>query len=160
MNTTHLAQQITTLFFVASFSLCMMPIMELVSEIGILFKWRRREHMIFDFIQILLCSLVFLILLIIKYSGLVRSYVFLGLILGIGLYYTLLKRYCSPICQKSAKMLFYIGGKILALWCFPWKIVKNFIIKPVYMRCKVVIQRYKQAFYKSEVQDESLEEII
>lgn len=156
MNSTNIIWQLTQTSFMMLFGLCSMFLFDVMNEIFHQIRLHRYKRTIAEFITMLFCGCVFCMLLIWQNYGMIRSYVLLGLFLGIIGYYICLRNISRKCCQLIASAVLWCFRVIRNIILAPWKGLNRFLLSPINLKITAIRQKYKEA---KQTNDE-LEEII
>lgn len=146
----QLIQLLDMIFFAA----CNLFVFDLVTEIGHQARWNRYQKIVADFLWILFCGISFCIVLIWNSAGMFRSYIVLGLAIGIGGYCGIVRRYCHTCCSWLAKWGLRFFGRIFSgikkLLCFPWQVLHRQIIQRMQRKMQHFLHMHKQHNIEAE----------
>lgn len=79
-----------------------------------------------DFIYWLVCTGVVFVMLYQENDGMVRGFAFIGIVLGMGIYYLFLSRYVVKVNVLVIKTVLHFMSKILGFFFHPiWRVVKK-----------------------------------
>lgn len=105
---------------------------------------KKRGTLLGDVLYSLIILIFFVLILLRINDGLLRSYVYLGLILGFVIYYGLIHHLLWKVIYGLTKGLIWIVQKIIAIVSWPWRMLKKCLVKPIYARyCRWKTQREK-----------------
>ena len=152
MNNTLLYEQLQLICCMIAVGALLFVLMDIVNEIGIQAKWKKRYHIIAEFMTVLLLGFCMCVFLIMRYHGLLRMYVVFALMLGVILYTKLLRKYCIPVHCLIAKGFLWLYGKTVTILIMPWRMLYSHVIG----RVKKYIKKIKQ--HRQEVKLEEMEE--
>ena len=110
------------------------------------FRYYSKPNKILSFIEDLIfwliISLVFFFTLIRTTEGILRGYLFVGFILGIGIYFKLVSKYIFSLIKGIIQLILDLINEILKIIIFPIRKLKNFTKK----RTSKVVLLFKQWF--------------
>ncbi len=156
MNGMNMIQQLRLTCYMIAFGIVIMFSFTLINEICRQAKWNRYKRIAADFILVLFCGIIFYLLLIYKNYGLLRNYIFAGLVLGFTVHRICLQNLCKHICKHTARWVLWWSKKIKWILLAPWHLINQYFIQRIKRKMLAIHQRYAR---NAQIEDE-LEEII
>lgn len=153
MSNTDITQQLILIGYMAMLGAGVMLLFQFTGELIRQTNWSKRKQLCTDFTLCIICGTAVCIVLITQNDGTLRSYIVLGMLLGMSAYHYLLRRYCNGFCKVAAKGTIFIVQICCRVLCAPWRCCNRWAIQPIQKRIK---QRKTAAIQD----DEALEEII
>lgn len=133
-----------TIIFLASINTGL--IAGMIYDVYRVFRYYSKPKKILSFIEDLIfwliISLVFFFTLIKTTEGILRGYLFVGFILGIGIYFKLVSKYIFSLIKGIIQLILDLINEILKIIIFPIRKLKRLIKK----RTSKVVLLFKQWF--------------
>lgn len=99
-------------------------------------NWSKRKQLCTDFIVCIICGTAVCIALITQNDGILRSYIVLGMLLGMSAYHYFLRRHCKGFCKATAKGTIMIVKMCCRVLCTPWRCCNRCVIQPMQKHIK------------------------
>lgn len=130
MSGANISWQLIQLLNVMLYSVFAMFLFECNTELSNQARWHRHQKLFADFLVIFLCGVILCVLLIQLHYGLIRSYILLGICLGLFIYRVLLRNVSNVCCKYIAILLLWFFAQFTKIFLAPWK--KLFIMLNCY----------------------------
>lgn len=153
MSNTDVTRQLILIGYMAMLGAGTMLLFQFAGELLRQTNRSKRKQLCIDFTLCIICGTAVCIVLITQNDGTVRSYIVLGMLLGMSVYHYLLRRYCNGFCKVAAKGTIFIVKMCCRVLYAPWRLCNHCVIQPIQ-------KRIKQRKIAATQDDEVLEEII
>lgn len=159
MSNTNIFLQMLFVVYMILFGAGAIFFLNFTEEIGRQSKCHSCWRSLIDFLTIIICGCVFSLLLIRMHYGMFRSYIVLGLSLGIFIYVYLLRNYAGKICKRAAKLTLWFSSLLLTVFIAPCRFFYQHIrqrVKRTVRKISVIWHRKTQPLNETD----ELEKII
>lgn len=145
MTATDILRQLTELLYMVVFGCIFFFVFDGINAISRQVKWGRHVKVVADFSFAMMAAILFCVLLIKQHDGVMRNYIVIGVVLGVGIYVLLFRRFCQPVCNWIAWIILWLCRWILRIVLMPWRIWKRCFLGPLYRKITKKITKYKTA---------------
>lgn len=153
MNKTMVGQQLLQLVQMVFFGWCLMFTADEKRALSVCGRWTYWQKNIIDFLFCMLWGLLFWLFLMKINGGLLRNYIFIGLLAGASFYYFICKRFCTRLCNLLARTILFFWRWFFRIVFFPWRVLKRLFWQPC---CKL----WKKILEGKQELDQETENII
>lgn len=150
MSETMLEQQLTQLLQMAVFGWVMLLTADEKRILAVCGRWSYRKKAVGDFFFCLVWGLLFWAFLVHINGGLLRNYIFIGLLGGAGLYHVVCRRWCYRFCLLLARGSLWLWRGVKQVLLFPWRLFCRFCVRPCCRTLKKYYWRRQESTAESQ----------
>lgn len=140
MSQTDVAQQLWQLLQMALFGWCLMLTAQQKQALAICGRWSYRQKMVGDFLFCLCWALLFWLFLLRVNGGLLRNYIFFGLLGGCAVYYGLCRPICRGLCLRLARSILWLWHWLWKVLLAPWRLLGRVLGRFIWQPCRKFFQ--------------------
>lgn len=154
MMSVELPHQLEQLFYMIFFAIGNFILLDFVTVIARQARWDRYQKMVVDFLGMFFCGSFFYLVLIWNNSGMLRDYIVIGLVIGVGIYSIFMRHYSQKLYSYVAIWMVKRGCRLKSLMLFPWR----FLYRQIIQRIKKKIHLLQQGLQKRNKKLENKQE--